>query len=284
VSKRKTWLMVKRGLVTDPVHRERMGICVWLYLYMLDRAEWETGIIPDWQDVSEAEATEMSLPTIRTQRRALEQHGYITCRRSQYGQKITILRWINPRTPSGEMLNAQSDHNRSLQSDHNRSLQSDHNRSLSEVQSDQLSTLRVITFRSPGLGKPITLPIRSESNKRDHKREGADAPAPPRKKIAELMDHPAVIAYRNECLNTPNLEARKAIAQAVTDVAKWTETIQTFRVNRWNTHNIVNLIDAYQKGNEHDSNRRTNKQSPRPVTGSSVSDHQRADALALLGD
>lgn len=279
MSKRKTWLMVKRGLVIDPVHRERMGICVWLYLYMMDRAEWETGIIPDWQDVRDAEAIEMTLPTIRTQRRALEEHGYITCRRSRYGQKITIHKWINPRTYSGEMLNAKGDQSRSLSAP-----QSDQIRSLSTSQSDQIRSPRVIGFERHRLGKPITLPIRSESHKRDHKEEGADAPAPPRKKIAELMDHPAVVAYRNECLNTPNLEARKAIAQAVTDVPKWTETIQTFKVNRWNTHNIVNLIDSYQKGNGHDSNRRTSKQSPRPVTGSSVSDHQRADALALLGD
>jgi len=84
--------------------------------------------------------------------------------------------------------------------------------------------------------------------------EGADAPAPKTKRAtspkprAELMDHPAVKAYRDECLNTPNLEARRAISQAVTDCAKWIETLQAFKVNHWNTHNIVNLIDAYKNG------------------------------------
>jgi hypothetical protein len=268
VSKRKTWLMVKRGLVIDPVHRERMGICVWLYLYMLDRADWETGIIPDWADSNEAEAMDMVLSTVRTQRRTLEELGYITCQQHKRHQSITILKWINPRTYNGEILNRKGEGFTTPL----------------EIKGEGFTNSRVRVLLPIAASKDSTLTYRPQDHISTHKEEGADAPAPPRKKIAELMDHPAVIAYRNECLNTPNLEARKAIAQAVTDVSKWTETIRTFKVNRWNTHNIVNLIDAYQKGNGHDSNRRTSKQSPRPVTGSSVSDHQRADALALLGD
>lgn len=100
--------------------------------------------------------------------------------------------------------------------------------------------------------------LRATIIKSNHQEEGAGAPAT-KKPVAELMDHSAVIAYRNECLNTPNIEARRKIAAVVTDCNRWVETIKNFKVNRWNTHNIVNLLDAYQHGTNNNSRRNNDR-------------------------
>lgn len=114
--------------------------------------------------------------------------------------------------------------------------------SASEVELPQ--QVRQSTSASEGLSG-----LKKDINKPERK-EGADAPARhSSRKPAELMDHPAVILYRQECLNTPSVEARRAIAAAITDCEKWTATLRNFKINKWNVTNIVNLIDAYKNGN-----------------------------------
>jgi hypothetical protein len=76
---RKTWIKLKRGIL-DPKHRERIGIRIWLYLHMLDRANW-------------------------VQRRQLEIDGYIRCERRGHFQRVTILKWVNPREYTGMVYN-----------------------------------------------------------------------------------------------------------------------------------------------------------------------------------
>jgi hypothetical protein len=102
---KKHWIYIKRGLSEDPKHRAQMGECVWLYLHIIDRADWETGIAYDWKD--EAEAADMGMPvrTLREQRRKLDDLDYITCKQHQYSQDIVIKRWINPRDYSGKVIN-----------------------------------------------------------------------------------------------------------------------------------------------------------------------------------
>jgi len=102
---RKTWIMLKRGLVIDPKHREKMGIRIWLYLYMLDRANWQQGAVLEWRDESEAAEMEMDLNTLRAQRRQLEADGYIRCERRGHDQRVIVLRWVNPREYTGKVYN-----------------------------------------------------------------------------------------------------------------------------------------------------------------------------------
>ena len=101
---RKTWIKVKRGLITDPKHRLSLGTNVWLYLYMLDIADWDTGKIVDWHDKAAADELEMPLTTIRYQRRKLEPE-YISCLQLPRHQVITIKNWTNPREYSGQVYN-----------------------------------------------------------------------------------------------------------------------------------------------------------------------------------
>jgi hypothetical protein len=101
---RKTWIMLKRGIL-DPKHREMIGIRIWLYLHMLDRANWVQGAVLEWRDESEAEEMQMDLSTLRGQRRQLEADGYIRCERRGHDQRVTIIKWVNPREYTGKVYN-----------------------------------------------------------------------------------------------------------------------------------------------------------------------------------
>ncbi len=101
---RKTWIKLKRGLL-EAKHRMALGVRVWLYIYILDRANWEKGKVLDWKDTMAADDLEMPLGTIRDQRRQLEKDGYIVAQQKKHGQEITILKWTNPREYSGKVYN-----------------------------------------------------------------------------------------------------------------------------------------------------------------------------------
>jgi hypothetical protein len=86
-----------------------MGNNIWLFLYMLDHADWETGVVRNFTDASYAEEFEVSPHTVRYQRRKLQEMGYITCKQSLRRQEITIHNWVDPRKYSGEVLNTPPD-------------------------------------------------------------------------------------------------------------------------------------------------------------------------------
>ena len=65
------WIKVHSGLITDPEHRATLGVRIWLFLHMINRADWDTGTIDDWTDTAEADKLNMSVVTMRKQRRQL---------------------------------------------------------------------------------------------------------------------------------------------------------------------------------------------------------------------
>lgn len=101
---KKNWISIKRGLNT-PEHRNKMGETIWLFLEIIDLADWETGTIPEWIDSVIAEDIEMNIKTLRRHRQKLESEGYITCVQKQHHQKIIIHAWVNPRNYSGKIKN-----------------------------------------------------------------------------------------------------------------------------------------------------------------------------------
>ena len=94
---RKHWISVKRGLSEDPKHREQMGMAVWGFLHMIDRADWETGTVYDWRDKDEAEDMGLNERTLRDWRQRLVEKGYISCKQNRRGLDIVIYNWINPK-------------------------------------------------------------------------------------------------------------------------------------------------------------------------------------------
>jgi len=106
---KKNWIYIKRGLSEDPKHRIAMGECVWLYMHLVDMCDWETGIVYGWKDEQGAAEMSMQLPTIRHQRRKLQQEGYIKAVQKRHGQDLIITNWTNPREYSGKVKNPKSD-------------------------------------------------------------------------------------------------------------------------------------------------------------------------------
>jgi hypothetical protein len=102
---KKHWIYIKRGLSEDAKHRAQMGKCIWLYMHIIDRADWETGIAYDWRDKEEADQMDMPVDTLRYQRQKLEEMDYIRCKQEQHGQNIFIMEWKNPRDYGSETKN-----------------------------------------------------------------------------------------------------------------------------------------------------------------------------------
>lgn len=107
---KKTWIKVKRGLL-EPKHRDRLGIRIWLYFYILDQADWDTGSVLEWRDADAADDLKMQKRTVRQQRQQLMDDGYITCELAGNKQVITIHNYINPRKYDGEVVNSKGDIN-----------------------------------------------------------------------------------------------------------------------------------------------------------------------------
>jgi hypothetical protein len=95
------WIKVRSGIL-EPKHRKAIGACWQLYLYMLDKADWETGIITGWTDKTAADDLEMSLVTLRYQRRHLENECYIKTIQTGNSQQITIEKYENPSEKSAQ--------------------------------------------------------------------------------------------------------------------------------------------------------------------------------------
>lgn len=102
---KKHWIYIKRGLSEDPKHRAAMGECIWLYMHIIDRADWETGIAYNWKDREEAADMGMNFETLRDQRQKLEKLDYIRCSQKQRGQDIAIMEWRNPREYASDVKN-----------------------------------------------------------------------------------------------------------------------------------------------------------------------------------
>lgn len=104
----KEWIKVKRGMVKDPKHRQAIGSAIWVYLELIDIADWETGIVDPYKDDDMAAEMAASVSWIRKMRRLLEEAGYIESEQlGPKGMRITIIKWINPRSYSGEVKNKQ---------------------------------------------------------------------------------------------------------------------------------------------------------------------------------
>ena len=101
---KRTWIKVRRGLL-EPKHRERLGARVWLYIYILDNTDWNTGTITGWTDGNAADELGMPVRTLQDQRQRLAEDGYISCAADFQSQIITVHNWINPREYSGEVYN-----------------------------------------------------------------------------------------------------------------------------------------------------------------------------------
>jgi hypothetical protein len=106
---KKHWIYIKRGLSEDPKHRAAMGECIWLFMHIIDRADWETGIAYNWKDEEEAADMGVNPLTLRDQRQKLQRLDYIRCTQKQHAQDIMIMEWVNPRDYSAGVKNRRNE-------------------------------------------------------------------------------------------------------------------------------------------------------------------------------
>jgi hypothetical protein len=93
---RRTFIKVKRGLL-EAKHVHILGVRYPMYIWFLDRANWESGKILFYRDSDLADEFEMPLRTIREWRRKLEEDDYIICVQVGNHQEIIINKWTDPR-------------------------------------------------------------------------------------------------------------------------------------------------------------------------------------------
>jgi len=188
---KKNWIMIKRGLSQDAKHRETIGQAIWCYMHIIDRADWETGIVYDWKDKDEADDMGVNVRTLRAWRQSLDANGYITCVKEQYGQRIIVHNWTNPKSYGGKVIN-QSDKKTVPQSD---------------TQSDITSVIKDVT------------PTYTSINQESGIKEGATAPKPKtrEKKSSgpKLTDIPELVIYREVARHWPKPQQRDHVISAV---------------------------------------------------------------------
>jgi hypothetical protein len=93
---RKTWIKVRRGIL-DSKHTDALGAAWYLFFYILDQADWETGKIIGWKDQFAADELGKTLSLIRYHRQHLQNKEYIICEKRKTDQIITVNRWKDPR-------------------------------------------------------------------------------------------------------------------------------------------------------------------------------------------
>lgn len=141
---KKNWIYIKRGLSESPKHRDAMGNRIWLFMHIIDRADWETGIVHEWKDKDESEDMGIPYRTLQQQRQELQDLGYISCQSKGHYLSITIHKWVNPKDYGGKVLNVRGESTEnSVVSDENQStVQTTENTVLSEKQSTVESTVQ----------------------------------------------------------------------------------------------------------------------------------------------
>ena len=227
---KKTWIKVKRGLLS-PEHRQKLGARIWLYLHILDRADWDTGTIEGWTDKAHAEALDMPHRTLQDQRQRLADDGYIVCAQSFQALTLTINNWTNPRDYSGQVLNG--------------------------------------TEKPVPQGTESSVPIQSESSVPLHKdhisshikesvKDRAVEPPPSKKRTKKRdirLDHPAMKAYNEIARYWPPFAVRDQVCQ-VKDADKWRGVIREWIGKGWNPRNITGMLDVYKNGEKINGTRR----------------------------
>jgi hypothetical protein len=64
-------------------------------------------------------------------------------------------------------------------------------------------------------------------------------------------EHPAIAAYRAAFGKSPTERQATAIANAVTDLARWTKVLEDWQANAWRAESVGKMLDRYHHAEEH---------------------------------
>lgn len=231
----KTYVAVKRGLILSPKHREQMGMALWLYLYLQDLADWDDGTVYAWTDSQASDKLKIPLPTVRYQRKQLEEHGYIVCRKTQRGQAITITKYEDPRK-MGQIPDAIPSNNQ-LSHGNNNNAQSNNP---SDNPSDNPLIVPVIT-------------LSSNSTIKGQKSVGEGAPKQRLKPESKKPDPPppAITVFQEVRKRMPPTETWPTIARVVgcaeADLSFWREVLIAYASAGWNRMSVTGPLDFFKR-------------------------------------
>ena len=105
----KQWIKIHTGLTNDPQHRAAMGNRVWLFMWLVDHADWASGIVEEYTDAWASQEMQLSQRTVEGQRQQLERDGYLICHPGFQCQHIRIMRWRNPKEVDAKQINLPDD-------------------------------------------------------------------------------------------------------------------------------------------------------------------------------
>ena len=91
----KTFIKIKRGIIS-PKHYESIGPAIWLFMYIIDHADFDTGVMYGYNDADAAEEIGAKKRTVRSWRDKLSEGGYITWKKKPYSLNVTVSNWDNP--------------------------------------------------------------------------------------------------------------------------------------------------------------------------------------------
>jgi len=237
---------VKRGLL-QPKHRINLGVRIWLYLHILDRADWETGRVLEWRDTDEAIDLDMPVNTLRKQRAKLEEDGYISSVRGQHHQEIIVHRWLDPRKYDGKELNPESNQNQPPCEIPESPSESP---SESPPESPPESPLDYTANGDPSIPSQVTDSILKEATK-DLPNNGK----PPKKRKRSNKTPPAVELTRRITHRYPPGKLHGMIERAVGDefpaLLKWGRIVKQWVGSGYNPMNYTGMINVFRNGWNH---------------------------------
>lgn len=105
----KTWIKVHTGLTNDGEHRRRIGIRIWYFMWLVDHADYETGLVRNYTDAWAAEDMDMPESTVRKHRTGLQDERYIVCHQGFQCEHIRIMKWRNPKQVEAQQINLPDD-------------------------------------------------------------------------------------------------------------------------------------------------------------------------------
>jgi hypothetical protein len=229
MAKKPTWIKVHSNIL-EPKHQKAIGERIWLFLYLIDNADWKTGIVPEYTDADAARDLGRSKRTIERWRSDLIKGGYIACKQIQHGQEVTINRWRNPQHVNSEPINIPAEGTQICRE--------------KKVQGTQQGTQQGRQKRVPSQAQnehATQYTIHNTSSKED-----GTKPAKPD------SNHPALQAYREIVHRYPHKSWWQDIIDQIGDselaVQRWQALVKDWAGHGWNMQNVKDMLSAFEKG------------------------------------
>lgn len=216
-----------------------MGNRIWLYLYICDIVDWDTGKIDQWTD--KAAATELNMPhkTLTRQRQTLETEGYIKCTQKPRGLSIQITKWENPRRVPKK---GQGTQKRVPKRGYSEVGMVPKNEAEGDIKvSTPTSTSHLTTLKDRESDSPPLeyVDVGKEFDGSSKKKKGKRDP---------LLDTVPIKVYREVLhFHVPRNWRENVVSVVGDNGEEWGRMIREWQGRGWNPRNVAGMLDAFPK-------------------------------------